>query len=145
MFNLETLPEKALAFLIYSIAILLLGVFLEHERFAAYKNVQKGEGIAQEIITKQVDKQNKENANVSENDLLTSLQSVHDYYRRNPVVRVRNTCSSTTPKTDNYSLGAHDSPALGYVTPYSPDATETVAVRLDTLQKLLIKDGVKIK
>lgn len=147
MFNQYKILFIIIFALFFILADFTAGVYYEHEKFAAYKNQQQG---ALQLLTDEVNAlnlKNKENANEAEQNTITAVQSIHAWYVAHPVVRVQQCTNSSytlpVPVTDT---GKPDATAAAeYVSPYSPDATEIVAARLNELQTLLRKSGVKIK
>lgn len=125
--------------------LLLLGVGIgysfERSRFDTFKGEIKGEGAAQVTKVKAADQQNKGDANVSVQKYQADIQSVHDYYKLHPVIRFvrvydNSPCTVPRPPADTESPDA--APAASYASPYSPEDSETVAVRLYDLQTRLL-------
>ena len=135
------------------IAAAVLIVFLgagwahEHDKRITYqaKVEQAGKDAAKH--TAEINTKHQEEMKNAEQNTIIATNSIADWYRAHPVVRVRytNTDCSTVPGTDNDPGLVDDSTASGYVSPYSPESTEQVASRLDQLQKLLRADGVRVE
>ena len=135
------------------IAAIVLIVFLgagwahEHDKRITYqaKVEQAGKDAAKH--TAEINAKHKEEMKNAEQNTIIATNSISDWYRAHPVVRVRytNTDCSTVSPTDNNPPIPDDTAPTGYVSPYSPEDTEQVANRLDQLQKLLLADGVRIE
>ena len=134
------------------IAAIVLIVFLgagwahEHDKRITYqaKVEQAGKDAAKH--TAEINAKHREELKNAEQNTIIATNSISDWYRAHPVVRVRhdNGCS-TMPGTSGDSSGTNDSSTGGYVSPYHPADTEQVVNRLDQLQKLLRADGVKVE
>ena len=133
------------------IAVFVVIVFLgagwavEHDKRITYQaKVEQAGADALAQTEKTNAKHRKEMQNAEQNTIIAT-NSIADWYRAHPAVRVRYADCSAVPTTDNDPGLADDSTASGYVSPYSPEDTEQVASRLDQLQKLLRADGVRIE
>jgi hypothetical protein len=121
------------------------GMLYERGTFMLFKGQVQGAASNQAAVTKAADIKNE-----SATGLISSLQMVHQYYRDNPVVRVRwDQSSCTMSKAIDHPEGRDDtSPgenAETYLSEYSPEETETVAVRLYHLQQRLLAGGVIVQ
>jgi len=135
------------------IAAAVLIVFLgagwahEHDKRITYqaKVEQAGKDAAKH--TAETDAKHREEMQNAEQNTIIATNSISDWYRAHPAVRVRytNTDCSTVPGTANNPPIPDDTAPTGYVSPYSPESTEQVASRLDQLQKLLRADGVRVE
>jgi hypothetical protein len=141
-----TLLYQLLGGVALATAIFFSGVWYEHTNLVAYKAQEKGVTEVQGKIVKAADIKAEGEANVSAKELTDSIQSVHDYYKYNPVVRVQyrtGACTMPGPASDTKSFDAATS--SGYASAYSPESTELIAAQLYELQQLLIKDGVIVR
>ena len=134
------------------IAAIVLIVFLgagwahEHDKRIVFEAQVEQAGKDAAKHTAETDAKHREEMQNAEQNTIIATNSIADWYRAHPVVRVRhdNGCS-TMPGTSGDSAGTNDSPTGGYVSPYHPADIEQVANRLDQLQKLLRADGVKVE
>jgi hypothetical protein len=137
------LPEKLLIGLLLLLIAFIGGVYIEHEKFMAYVNMQAGIAKAQADSVRKTDERNKEGAKHAQDNFVQAIQGIHDYYQLHPVVRVRNIAGACgVPEAAGRSQSPDGTAPGLFLTPYSPIDSETIAVRLDTLQKLLMADGV---
>lgn len=140
-----TLPAK----LLLALALFLIGAYsgyrVEHGHFTDYRELQ--EAIAQAELKEvvRINELVKERARYAQQDYVNKLQNVIAHYKRDPVMFVRNgTCAGDAPGTPAHTETVDGTASARYASPYSPLDTEIVAVRLDSLQKLLITNGVMI-
>lgn len=119
----------------------------EHDKVVVLTASVNALGEAKKAESLAADKKAKEQANESEKNTADTINSIYAYYAAHPSVRMRdpNTCSGGLPKAASDSKVADDTAASGYFSPYSPELTELIANQLDQLQKLLVKDGVKVE
>ena len=133
------------------IAVFVVIVFLgagwavEHDKRITYQAKVEQAGADALAHTEKTNAKHREEMQNAEQNTIIATNSIADWYRAHPVVRVRYTGCSTVPSTDNNPGIPDDSTASGYASPYSPESTEQVASRLDQLQKLLRADGVKVE
>ena len=135
------------------IAAIVLIVFLgagwahEHDKRIVFEAQVEQAGKDAAKHTAETDAKHREEMQNAEQNTIIATNSIADWYRAHPAVRVRyaNTNCSAVPSTDNNPGIPDDSTASGYVSPYSPESTEQVASRLDQLQKLLRADGVRVE
>ena len=119
----------------------------EHDKRIVFKAQVEQAGKDAAKHTAEIDAKHLEEMKNAEQNTIIATNSIADWYRAHPAVRVRyaNTNCSAVPSTDNNPGIPDDSTASGYVSPYSPESTEQVASRLDQLQKLLRADGVRVE
>ena len=135
------------------IAVLIVVVFLgagwavEHDKRITYQAKVEQAGADALAQTEKINAKHREEMQNAEQNTIIATNSIADWYRAHPAVRVRyaNTNCSAVPSTDNNPGIPDDSTTFGYVSPYSPESTEQVASRLDQLQKLLRADGVRVE
>ena len=135
------------------IAVLIVVVFLgagwavEHDKRITYQAKVEQAGADALAQTEKINAKHREEMQNAEQNTIIATNSISDWYRAHPVVRVRytNTDCSTMPGTANNPPIPDDTAPTGYVSPYSPEDTEQVASRLDQLQKLLRADGVRVE
>jgi len=135
------------------IAAAVLIVFLgagwahEHDKRIVFEAQVEQAGKDAAKHTAEINAKHREELKNAEQNTIIATNSISDWYRAHPVVRVRytNTGCSTMPGTANNSPIPDDTAPTGYVSPYSPEDTEQVASRLDQLQKLLRADGVRVE
>lgn len=134
--------------LVFSVAF-VFGVLVERGRFLQYKGEVKGAVSVQEQTTKAADKKNEGEAHATEQNYVQAINDLNRYWTTHPVIRVQhdNICTlSQTPGNPTTTNGtAPGGNAATYISPYSPQETERVAIQLHMLQQLLIADGVTIK
>ena len=137
-------PEKIVIALVALVFSYFAGVYTEHEKFEAYKNIQAGIAEKQAADTKAADLKNKGDADDAQQSYIQAITGVNDWYRDHPVVRVQYAAASgcIVSQTADNPKGLDATAAIGYVSPYSPADTEAVAVRLYDLQQRLIAAGV---
>jgi len=141
----------AAAVAIYSISLYGVGRYQgyakEHDKFVTFQAQVTQIGKAQQKETAALNLKIKENANAAENNLIFATNGVNNYYRSNPVIRLRNasTCSGGMSQSISDSTGSDDSTTSGFFSPYSPEQSELIAVRLFELQNLLRSDGVIVE
>ena len=128
------------------IVFLCAGWAVEHDKRITYQAKVEQAGADALAHTEKTNAKHREEMQNAEQNTIIATNSIADWYRAHPVVRVRhdNGCS-TMPGTSGDSAGTNDSPTGGYVSPYHPADIEQVANRLDQLQKLLRADGVKVE
>ena len=117
----------------------------EHDKRIVFKAQVEQAGKDAAKHTAEIDAKHLEEMKNAEQNTIIATNSITDWYRAHPTIRVRYADCSAVPTTDNDPGLADDSTASGYVSPYSPEDTEQVASRLDQLQKLLRADGVRIE
>ena len=119
----------------------------EHDKRIVFKAQVEQAGKDAAKHTAEIDAKHREEMQNAEQNTIIATNSIADWYRAHPAVRVRyaNTDCSAVPSIDNNPSVPDDSTASGYVSPYSPESTEQVASRLDQLQKLLRADGVRVE
>jgi len=127
------------------IVFLCAGWAVEHDKRITYQAKVEQAGADALAHTEKTNAKHREEMQNAEQNTIIATNSIADWYRAHPVVRVRYTGCSTVPSTDNNPGIPDDSTASGYASPYSPESTEQVASRLDQLQKLLRADGVKVE
>ena len=127
------------------IVFLCAGWAVEHDKRITYQAKVEQAGADALAHTEKTNAKHREEMQNAEQNTIIATNSIADWYRAHPVVRVRYTGCSTVPSTDNNPGIPDDSTASGYASPYSPEDTEQVASRLDQLQKLLRADGVKVE
>jgi len=135
------------------IAAAVLIIFLgagwahEHDKRIVFEAQVEQAGKDAAKHTAEINAKHREEMQNAEQNTIIATNSISDWYRAHPVVRVRytNTGCSTVPGTANNPTIPDDTAPTGYVSPYSPEDTEQVANRLDQLQKLLRADGVRIE
>jgi len=135
------------------IAAAVLIIFLgagwahEHDKRIVFEAQVEQAGKDAAKHTAEINAKHQEEMQNAEQNTIIATNSISDWYRAHPVVRVRytNTDCSTMPGTANNPPIPDDTAPTGYVSPYSPEDTEQVANRLDQLQKLLLADGVRIE
>jgi len=135
------------------VAVFVVIVFLgagwavEHDKRITYQAKVEQAGADALAQTEKINAKHREEMQNAEQNTIIATNSIADWYRAHPVVRVRytNTDCSTVPGTSGDSAGSDDSSTGGYVSPYHPADTEQVVNRLDQLQKLLRADGVKVE
>ena len=133
------------------IAVFVVIVFLgagwavEHDKRITYQAKVEQAGADALAQTEKINAKHREEMQNAEHNTIIATNSIADWYRAHPVVRVQNNGCSTMPGTSGDSAGSDDSSTGGYVSPYHPADIEQVANRLDQLQKLLRADGVKVE
>lgn len=135
--------------------LIILGSFLggafgaytyEHNKLVALKADLKAQVDAQTAKVVALDAKVKENASAADTNLITSIDSIHAYYKSNPVTRVLHDGNcGPLPSTVGDPSHPYAPAASLYASPYSPEDTELVADQLRELQDLLTKDGVTVK
>ena len=150
MFSLIPLPYRLLGGAIATAVLLggcvYYGWHLRDRDFSEYKLQVNSTAKAQAILTAQLNKKLKDNSDEAAKNVQIATQSIADYYKSHPVIRLRIKHGSCTVSTaDSGSKGADGSTSAFYASPYTPESAEQVANRLDQLQKLLIKNGVTVK
>ena len=126
------------------------GYTFEHDKMVKLEADLNAKVAIQTAAVLAVNKTVKDNENEASTNLVTSVNAVHAYYAAHPVrVLSSANCSALSSTTGNSQVinGASSVPDATtlYASPYSPPDTEDVAVRLDALQKLLVKDGVTVQ
>lgn len=119
----------------------------QHDILVSERAKNKQAADSQAILVDKLNKELEANKNESAKQTADAVQSINDYYKLHPVVRVRyksGSCSAVS-EADSNPQSIDGTTAIGYVSPYSPKSTEQVANRLDQLQKLLVKDRVQVK
>jgi hypothetical protein len=149
--NLEKYLIEALIGILIVLMIFCAGYYVEYKNFKTFKDEQSLLLKDRNAQITALNQTIKENANESESQLQDTSKSITDWYVAHPVVRVQpNTCNGQVPGPNNNTAGPNgvttgSDAGTYYLSQYSPADTEQVANRLDQLQKLLIKDGVKVK
>jgi hypothetical protein len=138
--------EKMVIVIVLLVVAFLGGMAVEGEKFSAYKYEQKGIAESQAKFAKDTDAKNKGDANDAQQSYVEAINGVDAWYRDHPVTRLQYIPHTGTVSKADCDTKSTDETAPGqYVSPYSPADTEQIAVRLDQLQKLLIRDGVNLE
>jgi len=122
----------------------------EHNQLQKIEADLNSKVAVQTALVSKLNQENIQNADTAQTTLISSLDSVHSYYKSHPVIRVHYvngscTVSSTSGDTSSPDAASSSGDVTAFISPYSPEACEQVATRLDGLQKLLTKDGVTVK
>ena len=129
---------------------LLTGAFgaytYEHSAFIKYQATVEATAAAQQVVVDDLNKKVKDNSDASDQNLINSVDAIHSFYARYPNLVYR-ACTGAVPKAPGNPVGSNAASAVPdattlYISPYTPESCELVAVQLDLLQKLLIQDGV---
>ena len=143
--TLEKYLVEALIGLVLIAIIFGLGYYIESKNFSAYKTEQQILVKDRNDEVAKLNKQLKDNSQNAETQLQDTSKAISDWYVSHPVVRLQpNTCGQQGTGHTNNPGSVDDTTTELYASPYSPRDTEQVANRLNLLQQLLIKDGVKI-
>ena len=148
--TLEKYLVEALIGLVLIAIIFGLGYYIESKNFSAYKTEQQILVKDRNDEVAKLNKQLKDNSQNAETQLQDTSKAISDWYVSHPVVRLQpNTCSQQGTGPTNNTVGPNGITAATdaqpyFISSYDPEQVEQVANRLDQLQKLLIKDGVKI-
>jgi len=121
------------------------GYGLEYKHMVEYKAEQKGIAEAQVTLVKNLNATIDTNAKDSNENIINTAQSIHDYYIAHPIIRLQNNGCGPVPQAISSASGVDATSTSEYASPYTPESTEIIANQLDLLQKLLIKDGVEVK
>ena len=137
--------DKLVVVLIAMFGSFIAGIAVDHVAFDKYKGRVEGMASAQVIAANAANKLQEGTANEADDEYRNAIQGIRDYYDGHPVVRMHNTCTSRVSKTFDNPTRPDDTATGEYASPYRPADTEQVAVQLNALQNLLVRDGVMIK
>ena len=143
--NPLTTETKIIGSLVLAGLLFGAGFGAEYKNMVAYKAEQKGITEAQTTEVKRLNTLIDTNAKDSNENIMETAQSIHAYYKLNPIIRVSHDGSCTMPQAIGNSGSSNDPSSTYYASPYTPESTELVANQLDLLIKLLYNDGVEIK
>ena len=142
---MNPLTIKIAAYAAGALLLFSAGFGVEYRNMIQYKAEQKGIAEAQTTEVHRLNKLIDSNAKDSNENIINTAQSIHDYYIAHPIIRLQNNGCGPVPQAISSASGVDATSTSEYASPYTPESTEIIANQLDLLQKLLIKDGVEVK
>ena len=128
------------------------GYRYEANSFDKFKSQIISESKVQQAAVTKINSENMHNDTISLENYKTGVNNITAYYRNHPVTVIRlqhdgNTCSMSSPISDTERVnGASESSVpVTYNTQYEPEVVEKMSAQLNTLQRLLISDGVIVE
>ena len=148
MLNLIPTQYKILAGLLV-ITLSLGGAYYsgwanQHDQYLAYKARVDAIAEAQIKENARIATERKAALDDSIHNTQIATDSIANWYRTHPE-RVLSPCTSGVSEASSNTQGVNDTTTTLYASPHRPDDTEQVASRLDQLQKLLVRYGVRVE
>ena len=142
---MNPLTIKIAAYAAGAIFLFSAGFGVEYRNMVAYKAEQKGITEAQVAQVKATNLKNEGDANDAQQSYAQAITSLDTYYKQHPIVKLQNNGCNALPQTPNSPQGANGATTTWYASPFKPNDTESVAIQLFELQRLLINDGVNVQ
>ena len=142
---MNPLTIKIAAYAAGAVLLFGLGFGTEYRNMVAYKAEQKGITEAQVAQVKATDIKNQGDANDAQQSYAQAITSLDAYYKQHPVIKLQNNGCIAMPQTSGSASSVDGSASTWYASPFKPNDTESVAIQLFELQRLLINDGVNVQ